>query len=183
MAKELFKPLHKVVNDDGVEYNFDGQVCASNKGKIFVNPRTINKSAMNGYFAKGRKTEKGYYQIGIMDSTGKRGWFYIHSLMANAWLERKPNQKVVMHIDDNPANNVIENLVWGTQLENMHDMIRKGRHSVNTIAHTDAEVIEIFNKRQKGVKPKELMKQYPHIKKSYMYHITAGNVLKARKIL
>lgn len=44
---------------------------------------------------------------------------YVHQLVAMAWLPRKKKCNVVMHKDDNPKNNHVDNLQWGTQLENM----------------------------------------------------------------
>lgn len=32
-----------------------------------------------------------------------------------------------MHLDDNPLNNRLENLKWGTQKDNVYDVINKGR--------------------------------------------------------
>ena len=33
-----------------------------------------------------------------------------------------------LHRDDNPDNNRIENLRWGTRSDNMHDRVKNGRH-------------------------------------------------------
>lgn len=32
-----------------------------------------------------------------------------------------------MHLDDNPLNNKVDNLIWGTQKMNITDAINKGR--------------------------------------------------------
>ena len=32
-----------------------------------------------------------------------------------------------MHLDDNPKNNRVSNLKWGTQKDNVYDAISKGR--------------------------------------------------------
>lgn len=47
-------------------------------------------------------------------------WMYVHRLVAMAFI-KKPNIYVecVLHKDDNPKNNNVNNLQWGTQYENM----------------------------------------------------------------
>lgn len=45
--------------------------------------------------------------------------FLIHRLVATHFLENKNNYKVVNHIDENPANNNLENLEWCTTSENI----------------------------------------------------------------
>lgn len=52
--------------------------------------------------------------------------FYVHRLVAVAFLDG-PAGPVVRHKDDDPANNTPENLAWGTQADNVHDMHRAGR--------------------------------------------------------
>ncbi len=36
--------------------------------------------------------------------------------------------QVARHLDDNPGNNRLENLTWGTQSENMADKVANGLH-------------------------------------------------------
>lgn len=52
----------------------------------------------------------------------------IHQLVAAAFLPLpQPGQKVVRHLDGDPANNHVDNLAWGTQAENLRDAIGHGR--------------------------------------------------------
>lgn len=52
----------------------------------------------------------------------------VHRLVAEAFLPApEEGQGIVRHLDGNPANNCPENLAWGTQTDNMRDMIRHGR--------------------------------------------------------
>lgn len=51
----------------------------------------------------------------------------IHRLVAEAYIPNPDNLPVVMHLDDNPSNNRVENLRWGTQKQNVYDAINKGR--------------------------------------------------------
>ncbi len=43
---------------------------------------------------------------------------YVHDLVALAWIGPKPAGVLVMHIDDNPANNSPANLRYGSKSEN-----------------------------------------------------------------
>lgn len=52
---------------------------------------------------------------------------YIHRLVAENFISNPNNYPVVMHIDDNPANNHISNLQWGTKKMNTKQMVNKGR--------------------------------------------------------
>lgn len=47
---------------------------------------------------------------------GKRCRRYVHVLVAKAFLDDRG--ECVMHLDDNPGNNRLENLRWGTHSEN-----------------------------------------------------------------
>lgn len=45
----------------------------------------------------------------------------VHQLIAEAFLGQKPfDDAVVMHLDDDSANNKVSNLRWGTQKENLN---------------------------------------------------------------
>jgi hypothetical protein len=54
-----------------------------------------------------------------------RTWF-VHRLVARAFLGDGEPGEVVCHFDGNPANNRVENLRWDTQRANVQDAIRHG---------------------------------------------------------
>lgn len=52
----------------------------------------------------------------------------VHSLVLEAFKGSCPAGLMARHADDDPANNRIENLSWGTRSENSHDAVRNGKH-------------------------------------------------------
>lgn len=57
---------------------------------------------------------------------GTRRQGYAHRLIAQAFIPNENNYSIVRHLDDNPSNNEIENLAWGTQKDNHADSVRNG---------------------------------------------------------
>lgn len=57
---------------------------------------------------------------------GKQKQFYVHRLIAEAFLPNPDNLPEVNHIDGNPANNRVENLRWCTRAENAQHAFRTG---------------------------------------------------------
>ncbi len=51
-----------------------------------------------------------------------------HALLAEAFIGPRPDGMYVLHRDDNPDNNSIENLYYGTPSENNFDQVRNGVH-------------------------------------------------------
>lgn len=60
----------------------------------------------------------GYYRITLWkNSEYKR--FLIHRLVAEMFVSNNKNKPTVNHLDNNPSNNIFNNLEWCTQSENM----------------------------------------------------------------
>lgn len=51
----------------------------------------------------------------------------IHRLVAEAYIPNPNGYPLVRHLDDDPRNNSVENLAWGTQTDNMQDCVNHGR--------------------------------------------------------
>ena len=84
-----------------------------NSGKV----KTIGK---HGYILSPRATMYGHLQVSVENELGKRSFQYVHRLVSMAFLKSRRGCNVVCHKDDNPSNNNITNLFWGTQYINMN---------------------------------------------------------------
>lgn len=118
----------------------------SRDGKVF-------REKLNGlYLLKIRYSPKGYPVVFIQDNN-KKHLRKIHRLVAEAYIPNPNNYQVVMHLDNNPQNNTIENLKWGTQSDNMQQMVRDGRQRKSKIIQYLPKVRILFNK---GFSAKEI---------------------------
>lgn len=55
----------------------------------------------------------------------------VHRLVGFAFLINENNYPQILHEDDNPFNNTVLNLRWGTQKQNIQDCHKRGRASFN----------------------------------------------------
>lgn len=108
----------------------------SNKGRVWSN-RTQK-------FMYGTPTGRcGHLDVSFVYG-GRRYHRYIHCLVARAFIPNPNGYKLVRHLDDNPDNNWVENLAWGTQLNNVQDCINNGRFRYFT-----PEDIELANQKRR----------------------------------
>lgn len=96
----------------------DGVYEVSNTGLIRSN------FGRRQHLLKPTKAPSGYWYVTI---TG-RGKQYVHRLVLEAFRGPCPEGWVCRHLDDNPDNNSLSNLVWGTESENMYDRVKNGIH-------------------------------------------------------
>lgn len=59
----------------------------------------------------------------------KNKWYNVARLVAMVYIPNPDNLPVVMHLDNNPTNNKVENLRWGTQSDNIQQAYDEGRAS------------------------------------------------------
>lgn len=105
----------------------------------------------------------GYQQIGLRKD-GKRKFYYVHRLIAEAYLPNPENKPEINHINGIKSDNRPENLQWATKSENLKHAYENGlripvrgdNHSATKIK--DSQVIEIFSLREKGLKTVEIAK-------------------------
>lgn len=89
--------------------------------------RTIK---MKTYLPQG-KIAKGYRSVSLMNVNGKRSAsYYMHRLMAEAFLPNPENKRCVNHINGNKSDNSIKNLEWVTHSENAIHAHANGLHDV-----------------------------------------------------
>jgi len=61
---------------------------------------------------------EGYRRVSIAFNDGTSKRFYVHRLVAMAYIENTDNKPFINHIDCNKSNNNVENLEWVTNKEN-----------------------------------------------------------------
>lgn len=104
--KELSKYPGYYISINGELYSKNGRY-----GKCgYIKPR-INK-----------KTKR--YEVSVFDKKHNKHKETISRLVAKTFIPNPNNLPIVRHIDDNPDNNHVSNLAWGTQKDNMQDAIR-----------------------------------------------------------
>lgn len=114
------------------------ELLVSNEGRIMTAPRegTMPNGGTRQY---GGKPYFGVWnkQDGRFIIVHKRRTYKVARLICEAFHGAQPDGKpVVMHLDENSANNRADNLLWGTQKENLNApafktycQARTGEHS------------------------------------------------------
>ena len=87
----------------------DSMYLVTPEGKVF--------SLFTNKFLKLSQSQTGYLVVNIRVD-GKRQPFYVHRLVAEAYIENVDSKPFVNHKDGNKHNNTKENLEWVTDLEN-----------------------------------------------------------------
>jgi len=110
-------------------------------------------------------TGTGGYQYVNLRHDGRTRVITVHILVLITFVGPRPNGMMCRHLDGNPANNHISNLVWGTASENQNDSIRHGtdsRGGKNGNAKLKAsDVLEIRSRAANGEKLSEIAKDFP----------------------
>ena len=123
LTEEVWKPI--VGYEKYYEISNYGN-CRSLSRKIeYKSDSKKRKGLWKGKLLKPIKTEYGYlkYQFCI-NGVCKR--FFAHRVVAIAFLDNKKNKKCVNHIDANRENNMVDNLEWATDSENVYHSYNHG---------------------------------------------------------
>lgn len=119
---------------------YEGHYSISSFGRIICHERYIIAKNGHKHYLKRRlittKQSKGYHSVALHINS-KRKRFYIHRLVAQAFIPNPNNKPCVDHIDCNIDNNKVENLRWVTQLENVHNPL--------TRIHARESFVPLFN--------------------------------------
>ena len=118
----MWKPIP---NYEGYEASDLGEVRSWNPR----NGRGAKGSAKEPTLLKPTKfTDSDYLRVGIKNSvTNKQDTRRVHQVVLEAFVGPCPTDHVVMHLDDDPSNNALTNLRYGTPQDNLDDMVAKGR--------------------------------------------------------
>lgn len=106
---------------------FEGSYEVSDLGGVRSLDRVIELSdgrrkRLRGRALKPVSDPRGYLQVTL----GRRNRRYVHTLVAEAFHGRRPDGMVVLHGPGGSTDNRKVNLSWGTQAQNIADMVRDG---------------------------------------------------------
>ena len=106
--KSIFNMYKAIPNIDGYVINEWGVVKSSKTGKVL----------------KGSNHTAGYRKVMLATPKGSKN-FFIHRLVALAYLPNPKNKSQVNHIDRDKQNNHVSNLEWCTPEENLLHLAHK----------------------------------------------------------
>ena len=131
---------------------YEGLYEVSNLGRI--------KRSKNNTIRKQFNNFSNYRKISLRNS--KQKMYFVHRLVAQAFIPNPENKPFINHIDSCRSNNIISNLEWCTQKENMQHAVSKGRihplgNKTNHKNMSSTEDRENFKKLySKGLKLREI---------------------------
>ena len=112
---------------------------ATDDGRVFTHRRRFGRGRGHGggveidlNFSKELNRYKGhggYMYVSISTERGQRN-IPVHVILADAFVGVRPDGLEVRHLDGNPLNNDMSNLVFGTPKENAEDRVRCGNHTI-----------------------------------------------------
>lgn len=84
----------------------------------------------------GYRDPKGYYRINAaVPGDGHRRGHLVHRLVLEAFVGPCPDGMETRHLNGDPGDNRLSNIVWGTSAENSQDVLRHGRHKQANQTH------------------------------------------------
>lgn len=97
---------------------YEGLYAITSCGRVYSYKRKV--------FLKPADNGDGYLKIGLCKDR-KRKWYYIHRLVAEAYIPNPENKLYINHIDECKTNNSLQNLEWISHKDNCNFGTRNER--------------------------------------------------------
>lgn len=107
------------VSDSGVVRSLPRKLYGRVTGKVTIREARVKELQVH---------RCGYLKVWLK-GVGKRKMYFVHRLVASAFIENEENRPQVNHKDGNKKNNCVENLEWATAKENIQHAYREGLNS------------------------------------------------------
>ena len=115
--------------------NYEGKYQISNLGKVRSLLDNRGKCRNKPIILKPSLNYKGYITINLT-KYNKQKHFFVHRLVAEAFIPNPNNYLEINHKDENKQNNNVNNLEWCTRKYNMHyNGLNKKRNSKKVIQY------------------------------------------------
>lgn len=137
----------------------------SNKGRVFK-------------YSKGKRVflhqclTKGYYRVKLRTAGNVQKNFYVHRLVAMAFVPKPKGKEYVDHKDCNTTNNYSCNLRWVTPMENSHNIhtLKNIRSAAKSMKRHTIPIIRVADDGKE--------RKYPSIKSAVKDGYYAGSIYK-----
>lgn len=111
---------------------WEGSYSVSDHGNVRSEARVIRsgdgvRSIPSRLLTPAAKMRTGHLWVGLCRNSS-RTHASIHHLVLEAFVGPRPDGLIGRHLDDDPKNNHVTNLAWGTVAENNRDTVRNGHH-------------------------------------------------------
>lgn len=135
--EEILKNDHQILVDSNLEVfkdivGYEGVYKISNKGTVMSIPRAAkiktNTRIYGGGQIFGEIDYDGYRRVQLNDGRDKRKKFFVHRLVATAFISNPDNLPCVNHKNGIKLDNSVENLEWITVADNNRHAQRTGLH-------------------------------------------------------
>lgn len=147
---------------------FVGVYQASNSGRIRSLGKLLGSPSFRFRYKtvtvlKSHRDHRGYFKLILSCQEGKRS-FLVHRLVLMAFAGECPEGMEGAHIDGNKENNVADNLVWKTRLENIRDKHAHGtmRHGIQIYSAKidESKAVEAVSLARSGASKKSIASKY-----------------------
>lgn len=114
---------------------YEGRYEVSDAGRVrscgfYSGNRWGTRTWRPGRIRKLVPSDTGHLTVELVDADGARCTVKVHRLVLLAFVGEAPHGKPYgLHGDDDPTNNRVENLRWGTPGDNSDDAVRNGGHT------------------------------------------------------
>lgn len=123
----------------------------------------------------------GYISNNLISDSGKRANLYRHRLVAEVYLPNDNHTLVVCHKNNNPEDNRVGNLYWGTAKMNMGQCIEDKRfYFVGKERERKVNVELLISRYIEGIPRKDILEEFG-ISTGVLYKILRYNNIKLRK--
>jgi hypothetical protein len=153
MSKEI--PMESITNAAAPIPGYEGSYSVTKNGVVYSLPRKTSKklNLMNPV----DNMKAGYLRVVLCKEGNSKLW-YIHRLVALAYIPNPENKKMVNHKNGNKRDNRAENLEWVTRAENHIHAFENGLYPKHKIHPSNKK--EVYDLVKEGVPVKTVAERY-----------------------
>lgn len=141
---------------------FNDNYAVSNKGKIRANDRIVKSTTGKRHYRERilspEIVKDGHLRV-VLCNNGIKQHYFVHRLVAEAFIPNPNNLPIINHKDENPANNNVDNLEWCTWAYNN---AYNNRHE--RIGDAEGHTIDVYDLSG------NFIKQFPSITKAAKFY-------------